>query len=222
MNHNYAAYQNRLSDSDPASPEGALILMAKSGDQIACAELCRRHSKRVFQTVLRLTKNREDAEDALQDSVMKALIHLGGFDGRSSFSTWLTRIAINSVLMMFRKRRNRSERFIDCWAEPGSSGYIQIPDRSLSAEDHVHFNERDLLISNAIQRLPATLRIPLEAHLAEDIPMKELACKLGLSVPATKSRLLRARAQIRRYVARKHECNQEPKQLSALNGNGNT
>ena len=197
--------QDIMTTSHLFSPEHTLILLAKTGDGLAYAELCRRHSQRVFLTVLRFTKNREDAEDVLQESLMKALIHIREFDGRSAFSTWLTRIAINSALMMYRKKRTRSAVFIDEWAGPGSSGTLQIADRSPSAEEHFHRKEWDQLISKAIRKLPTTLRVPLEVHLAEDLPMKELARTLGLSLPAAKSRLMRARDRVRRSVVRHHD-----------------
>src|ERR1700674_5661096 len=81
----------------------SLVAAAKGGQHSAYAELCRRYSNRTFKTVHRITQN---AEDAVQESLMKAFVHLGNFDGRSAFSSWLTRIAINSALMMLRKKRN--------------------------------------------------------------------------------------------------------------------
>ena len=180
------------------SEENTLVLLAKNGDGYAYSELCRRHSKRVFMTVRRLTKTHEDAEDVLQESLLKALIHLGGFDGRSSFSTWLTRIAINSALMMMRKRRNHPEQSIDWEDEPGSVRYLQLADSRLSSEEQLHLNEQERRVHGAIRKLPPKLRIPLELQLSEDVPVRELASLLGISVAATKSRLLRARIHLRR------------------------
>jgi RNA polymerase sigma-70 factor (ECF subfamily) len=77
-----------------------LVAAAKNGDHQAYAELCRRHSKRTQRTVLRITRNIADAEDTLQESLLKAYMHIGEFDGRSAFSSWLTRIAINNALML--------------------------------------------------------------------------------------------------------------------------
>jgi DNA-directed RNA polymerase specialized sigma24 family protein len=84
-----------------------LVAAAKDGDHQAYAELCRRHSRRIFRTVLRITGNISDAEDTLQKALLKAYIHIGGFEGKSAFSTWLTRIAINSALMQLRKKRSQ-------------------------------------------------------------------------------------------------------------------
>jgi hypothetical protein len=80
-----------------------LVAAAKNGDQQAYAELCRRHSHRTLRTVLRITRNVADAEDTLQESLLKAYTHIGDFDGRSAFSSWLTRIAINNALMLLER-----------------------------------------------------------------------------------------------------------------------
>src|SRR5271165_5683155 len=86
-----------------------LVATAKRGEREAFDELCRGCSERIFRTLLRITKNREDAEDALQEALMSAFVHLREFDERASFSTWLTRIAINSALMVLRKKRQSHE-----------------------------------------------------------------------------------------------------------------
>src|SRR5271156_1803220 len=83
--------------------DALLVMSAQSGEQLAYVELCRRHREMVFRTVLRITHNPDDAEDVLQDSWMRAFAHIGTFDGRSAFSTWVTRIAINSAFGMIRK-----------------------------------------------------------------------------------------------------------------------
>src|ERR1700723_3628872 len=84
-----------------------LVAAAKDGDHQAYAELCRRHSKQILRKVLRITRNIADAEDTLQEALLKAYIHIGSFEGRSAFSSWLTRIAITSALMLLRKKRSR-------------------------------------------------------------------------------------------------------------------
>ena len=180
--------------------EEELVQLAKAGDGLAYTELCRRHARRVFLIVFRITKNREDAEDVLQEALMKALVHLDGFDGRSAFSTWLTRIAINCALMLRRKRRNHFEFSIDHDDQPDSSSAIQIADRTPSAEERVQFTQMDRQVHRAIQRLPSSLRVPLELQIAEDLPIRELAIRLGVSVPAIKSRLLRARMKVRCFM----------------------
>ena len=97
----------------PASTDEVLVAAAKLGDHQAFLELWTRHSSRVFKTTYRVTGNRDDAEDAIQDAWMKAYLHLDTFDGRAKFSTWLTRIAINSSLMILRTQRARPETSMD-------------------------------------------------------------------------------------------------------------
>ena len=84
-----------------------LVVAAKNGDRQAYAELCRRHSQQVFRKVLRITGNIADAEDTLQEALLNAYVHIRGFEGRSAFSSWLTRIAINSALMLLRRKRSQ-------------------------------------------------------------------------------------------------------------------
>src|ERR1700727_3235791 len=83
-----------------------LVAAAKDGDHQAYTELCRRHSKQILRTILRITRDVADAEDTLQETLLKAYVHIGRFEGRSAFSSWLTRIAINSALMLSRKKRS--------------------------------------------------------------------------------------------------------------------
>ena len=94
-----------LRDECERLDEKRLVAAAKYGESVAFDVLCERLTPRILRSLLRITKNREDAEDALQDSLLSAFIHIAEFDGRSAFSTWLTRIAINSALMILRKKR---------------------------------------------------------------------------------------------------------------------
>ena len=98
--------------------EEQLIAAAKTGRQAPFGELCERHMKQVFYVTRRITRNREDAEDATQECFLSAFAHLKDFDGRSQFATWLTRIAINAALMKLRKNRGAREVPTD---EPSSS-----------------------------------------------------------------------------------------------------
>src|SRR6202142_637146 len=110
--------------------EDRLIAAAQAGHEWAFVELCTRNSKRVFNTIYGVTKNREDAEDALQDSMMRAFLHLKQFDGRSSFATWFTRIGINSALMILRRKRIRLETSIDATVEGETWQVWQIADHA--------------------------------------------------------------------------------------------
>jgi RNA polymerase sigma-70 factor (ECF subfamily) len=203
MKNEYRESTTTGTTSNGQPDEEELVQLARTGDGLAYTELCRRHARRVFLIVFRITKSREDAEDVVQEALMKALVHLEGFDGRSAFSTWLTRIAINCALMLRRKRRNHFEFSIDHDEHSGPNAAIEIADRTPSAEEHLRAKQMDRRIHRAIERLPSSLRVPLELQIAEDLPIRELAIRLGVSVPAIKSRLLRARMKVRCFMVEK-------------------
>jgi RNA polymerase sigma factor (sigma-70 family) len=141
-----------------AMGDDMLVAAAQDGQEWAFVELCTRNSKRVFNTIYGVTKNREDAEDALQDSMMRAFLHLKQFDGRSSFATWFTRIGINSALMILRKRRIRLETSMDATAdgEPWQSGKLRTTRRIPSS---ITQDVRGLHLKRAICSLPNALRL---------------------------------------------------------------
>ena len=183
-----------------AMGDDMLVAAAQGGQEWAFVELCARYSKRVFNTIYGVTKNREDAEDALQDSMMRAFLHLKQFDGRSSFATWFTRIGINSALMILRKRRIRLETSMDATADGEPWQAWQIADLSANPEQHYVGHEKSVRLKRAICRLPSTLRSVVELGQMEGHSMKQIARNMGISVPATKSRLARAKVALRKSM----------------------
>jgi RNA polymerase sigma factor (sigma-70 family) len=177
-----------------------LVAAAQEGQEWAFSELCTRYSKRVFNTIYGVTKNREDAEDALQDSMMRAFMHLQQFDGRSSFVTWFTRIGINSALMILRKKRIRLETSIDATSEGETWQTWQIADHAPNPEQHFAGSERALHLERAICRLPNALRAVVERGQMQGHSMKQIARTMGISIPATKSRLARAKVALRKSM----------------------
>src|ERR1700677_5256899 len=177
-----------------------LIAAAQSGQERAFVELCTRSAKRAFSTIYSVTKNREDAEDALQDSMLRAFEHLRQFDGRSSFTTWFTRIGINSALMILRKKRVRSETSMDVTAEAESWLHWKISEHSTDPEKHYAVRERSMQLKRAIRQLPTSLRSVIELGQMKGHSTKQIADQMGISVPATKSRLARARAALRKSM----------------------
>jgi RNA polymerase sigma factor (sigma-70 family) len=171
----------------------SLLEAAKRGEHAAYIELSNRHAPMIFRVVNRITRNREDAEDAMQESLMKAFIHLRTFDGRSSFATWLTRIAINSALMLLRKKRTKME--ISFESDPADANWhsVQLADPSSGPETLYLQQEREHNLKQAIYRLPSNLREVIEIRNAHDVSVTEVAEIAGISVAATKSRLLRAK-----------------------------
>jgi RNA polymerase sigma-70 factor (ECF subfamily) len=178
-----------------------LVQAAKSGNRSAFVELCERHSKKLLPRIYRITKNREDAEDVLQDSLLKAYVHLKSFECRSSFSSWLTRIAINTALMLLRKRRGL-EVPIDHPSNDSQSWRTWEPwDHSETPESHYVRREREELLKSVILRLPQKFREAVELRHALGYSTSEIAQTLGISVAAAKSRLLRARMAVRAYLS---------------------
>jgi RNA polymerase sigma-70 factor (ECF subfamily) len=132
--------------------------------------------------------------------MMRAFLHLKQFDGRSSFATWFTRIGINSALMILRKRRIRLETSIDATAEGETWQTWQIADHSVDPEKHYVGHERSVHLKKAICRLPNALRLVVERGQMEGHSMKQIAHNMGISIPATKSRLARAKVALRKSM----------------------
>ena len=178
--------------------EAQLVAAAKNGQHAAFGELYARHSQKILRTALRITKNREDAEDALQESFMSAMVHLGSFDGRSSFSTWLTRITINSALMSLRKRRACPEISRD---EPADEREDFAPydpaDPLPNPEQQLAQRQREEIVTKAVRGLRPTLRQVIEIRRLQELSLKETARTLRITLPAVKSRLFHARVALR-------------------------
>ena len=190
----------RLADAT----DEVLVGTAKLGDRPAFAELWERHSNTAFKVAYRITKNRDDAEDAIQDAWMKAYVHLTTFDGRAKFSTWLTRIVINSGLMTLRRKRSHPETSMEI-TDGKTWQHWEIADQTKNVEELYERRERTERLKRAIYRLQPTLRNVVEIHQSNDRSVKEIADLAGLSVAATKSRLLRARRALRKDLVETQE-----------------
>ena len=174
-----------------------LVSAAQAGDTSAFVELKDRHANKLLSRVYRITRNWQDAEDVLQESLMKAFVHLPTFEGRSGFSSWITRIATNSALMLLRKRR-AVEISIDApridvagWSE------WEIPDIRRTPEQAYAQWETEQHLRTAIRRLRPPLRKVAHLRRTEDYSTSEIAAALGISIAAAKSRLLRAKMALR-------------------------
>jgi len=175
-----------------------LTLAAKSGNGSAFVELSRRHSKRIQLRIYRILGNWEDTEDAIQDSLLKAFKHLDQFRGTCKFSTWLMRIAINSALMVLRKRKAHPETSYDSAADSAEPKELwECPDVSAGPERLCVDREAQELLRGAIRRLPWSYRTVLELFYFKDWSTDETAQAMGISIAAAKSRLLRARITLR-------------------------
>src|SRR5277367_6411115 len=181
----------------PATAEALVVEAAKAGNHSAFEELWARYSNTAFKLVYRIIGNRDDAEDTLQDAWMKAFVHLKTFDGRSKFSTWLTRIAINSALMVLRRKRSRPETSMDGSGDGETWDQWEVPDNRSNIEDLYLKKEAELKLEEAIERLRPALQSVIEIQRLHYGTNKEIADAAGISVAALKSRLVRARALVR-------------------------
>jgi RNA polymerase sigma-70 factor, ECF subfamily len=174
-----------------------LIFAARSGCRAAFSELWDLYSRRVYRTTLGITKNAQDAEDALQDSFLRAFLALDGFEGRASFYTWLTRIAINSALGILRKRRYRPETSIDSTSQHEEESMLdELKDLAMNPEQIFEQQQRHTKLMQAVHKLPANLREAVQTRIAGDYSAKEVAYQLNISEAAAKSRLSRARTRL--------------------------
>jgi RNA polymerase sigma factor (sigma-70 family) len=179
-----------------------LVAAAKDGDHQAYAELCRRYSKQILRTVLRITRNVADAEDTLQEALLKAYIHIGGFEGESAFSSWLTRIAINSALMLLRKKRSQPVYSFESGSDVDDFKLPEPMETSYNPEESCIQNALEDELDHAIRYLSPILRAVMQIRYREDASIAEIAKILGISESAAKSRLLRARSKLRRHLGK--------------------
>jgi RNA polymerase sigma-70 factor, ECF subfamily len=180
-----------------SATDEVLVAAAKSGDHLAFVELWTRHSNSAFKIAYRIMGNRDDAEDASQDAWMKAYVHLNTFDGRAKFSTWLTRIAINSSLMILRRKRSHPETSMEI-TDGDTWQHWDIADRAKNVEELYARHESVERLRRAIRCLKPPLRSVVESYQANDSSLNELAEFAGISVAATKSRLSRAKKTLRK------------------------
>lgn len=185
------------------SDEGNLVALAQAGDAAAFSELVRRYERKIYRLAKHITQNDEDAEDVLQDSFLKAYEHLSGFQGQSKFYTWIVRIAVNEALMKLRKRKG--DRFVSL-DEPIDTGEEEVkrevavwegnPEQQYSQE------ELQRILNEAVDGLKPDFRTVFTLRDIEELSTEETAEALGISIPAVKSRLLRARLALREKLTR--------------------
>ena len=174
-----------------------LVAAAKGGDELAFETIVKRHRQRIFGLALRYIRSREDAEDIAQQTFQRAFIHLLSFEGRSSFSTWLTRIAINQALLLLRRRRALREVSIDDPSnDEGTTAALEMADASPSPETSYLEQEEARVLAEAIGQLRPAMRIAVELTGLQELSMPEAARHMGISVVAVKSRVFHARRKL--------------------------
>jgi RNA polymerase sigma-70 factor (ECF subfamily) len=186
-----------------AFDEADLVAKAKAGDADAFTDLIKQYERRVFRMAKQITQNDEDAEDVLQETFLKAYSHLDGFQGNSKFYTWLVRIAVNEALMKLRKRRSDKTVPLD---EPIDTGEDVVAREVAVWEDNPEqrYSREEMadILNEAVQSLKPAYRTVFVLRDIEEMSIEETAEALGLSISAVKSRLLRARLQLREKLTR--------------------
>jgi RNA polymerase sigma-70 factor (ECF subfamily) len=181
-----------------AREEYELLAAAKRGDSAAFETLCKQAASRVFHVARRMMRNNEDAEDVLQESFQQAFVHLDSFNGDSRFSTWLTRIAINTALMKLRKKNPSRDVSLDESAETEESSYrIDVEDLGLNPEQLCAQEEQQRILSEALNALTPGMRKAIELRELDERSTEETAQIMGISVSAVKARVFHGRRKLR-------------------------
>ena len=204
------AIQPRVGET--VSDELALVEAARAGDVGAFEELVSRYDRNIFRIAQHITQNREDAEDVVQDAFFKAYSNLTQFQGQSKFYTWLVRIAVNEALMKLRRRRpERTVSLDEDVKTEDDTVPREVADWSPNPEQQYTQAELREILDRTIHGLPASFRTVFVLRDVEGLSTEETAEALDLSIPAVKSRLLRARLQLRsrlsKYFQRREKIN---------------
>jgi RNA polymerase sigma-70 factor (ECF subfamily) len=183
--------------------ESILVVQAREGDTRAFGELVRRYEGKIFRLAQHITQNREDAEDVLQETFMKAYEHLDQFKGDSKFYTWIVRIAVNQALMKLRRRKTDKSVSLDETIDTGEDTITrEIAAWDEDPEERFSREELGEILDTAVDSLEPPYRSVFVLRDIEELSTEETAEALSLSVPAVKSRLLRARLQLREKLTR--------------------
>jgi RNA polymerase sigma-70 factor (ECF subfamily) len=219
-----AALQSDQSAVDLEGGQGgdARLLAAKSGHSVAFDELVNRYKQRIFHLAQRIVRNREDAEDVVQEAFQLAFVHLQDFEGGARFSTRLSRIAFNVALMKLRKKARRVEISIDEHRESDEVSFRDaVTDLAPNPEQDCFSREKSRMVRDALAELAPNARPALELYELEGCLMREVADDMGISLAAVKTRIFYARAKMRHELNR-YFIKREQRRKSLQFGSANT
>ncbi|MEO8661036.1 MAG: RNA polymerase sigma factor [Bryobacteraceae bacterium] len=183
--------------------EAPLLGRARAGDVRAFSDLVTKYERKIYRLAKHITQNDEDAEDVLQETFLKAYEHLGEFQGNSKFYTWIVRIAVNESLMKLRKRKSDRTVSMDESIDTGEETVVrEIAVWEDDPEKQYSRDEIRAILDEAVDSLKPSFRTVFLLRDVEELSTEETAETLGLSIPAVKSRLLRARLQLREKLTR--------------------
>jgi RNA polymerase sigma-70 factor (ECF subfamily) len=177
--------------------EDPLVTAVQAGAPEAFAQLYAIYSPRLYRTITSITKNPEDAQDALQETFLRAHLRVQAFESRSSIYSWLSRIAINCALMILRKRRTRPEVLFDPQPDHRCETiFFEVEDSAPNPEEACDLRQRQIRTLGAIRHLDPKLQAALRMQMKYEWSIKEISQALNISEAAAKSRLYRARQQL--------------------------
>ncbi|MCZ2075403.1 MAG: RNA polymerase sigma factor [Bryobacteraceae bacterium] len=183
--------------------EADLVERAKNGETEAFTELVNRYERKIYRLAKHITQNDEDAEDVLQEAFLKAYSHLADFQGQSKFYTWIVRIAVNESLMKLRKRKSDRTVSMDENIDTGEETVVrEIAVWEENPEHQYSQEELRRILEHAVDSLKPAFRTVFLLRDVEELSTEETAEAMNISVPAVKSRLLRARLQLREKLTR--------------------
>ena len=183
-----------------ASAEAKAIEAAKQGSAEAFEILYHAHKRRIYSLCLRMTGNTAEAEDLTQEAFLQLFRKIGTFRGESAFSTWMHRLAVNLVLMRFRKKGLVTSSL----DEPADPDFEGSRTRDFGSEDLALTGSVDrIVLENAIQALPPGYRMIFFLHDVEGYEHQEIAGMMGCSVGNSKSQLHKARMKLRELLQKK-------------------
>jgi RNA polymerase sigma-70 factor, ECF subfamily len=188
---------------DDSLADDELVRLCQRGDNPAFAELMKRHHSAAMKLALSIVRDNQDAEDEVQTAFWKAYEHIQQFQQDAKFNTWLTRIVVNQCLMRLRQRKRAKFHYIDDTIIGDEVITLDLEDHTPDPEHELGSREIGDVLKEEIRRIPPLLRHVFLMREVEQRPMPEVAAELGISVAAAKSRLLRARAELRNRL-RKH------------------
>ena len=177
-----------------------LVVLTQQGNDLAFSELSERHRSNCFKLARSIVRNAEDAEDEVQNALWKAYSNISGFQQEAQFSTWLSRIVVNQCLMKLRKNKRAATFSIDDVRVGDDNVTVELPDRRDTPEACLGRDQVDSVLRREVNRIPPLMREVVRLRDLEQRPMLEVAELLGISIAAAKSRLLRARRELRQRL----------------------
>jgi RNA polymerase sigma-70 factor, ECF subfamily len=182
--------------------DAELVKLSLQGDRQAFDDLAQRHRRKCVDVACYFLRNRSDAEDQVQNALLKAYEHLGQYQGDAEFATWLARIVANQCLMLMRNRRRARFVYLD---EPTSAQNTvppQLPCSNPDPEGELAYLQLTQVLRSEVGRIPSLMRNVMMLRDIQGLPMRDVADHLGITVSAAKSRLVRARAELRSRVTK--------------------